>query len=373
MLILAGLLLALALDAAPEAGVRPDEGDERDALLAGGLAAVESERSSLDRAANQALQAGLAFLARELERSDDGAFPLDPNRPALQWAPVGVSALGALAFMAAGNSPGRGPHGAALSDLIRFLERQADLTPASPHFGFISRQGDNMSRTHGHGYATLALAQAFGMWSPQASGRDEIQRVLEAAVRRIEQSQGTQGGWFYSPEVSAQHEGSITIVYVQALRAARDAGIRVDAGTIERAEDYVLRLQNDEGMFRYGLNEARATVGLTAAGVVTLNMAGRYDDAVIQSAVDAIWRGLEGRKKEPGWPFYERLHVAQAFWQLTDLSHYDRWIEDELRTLVTSQREDGSWRDRQFGDAYATAMNCLVLTMSEGVLPIFQR
>lgn len=41
--------------------------------------------------------------------------------------------------------------------------------------------------------------------------------------------------------------------------------------------------------------------------------------------------------------------------------------------MLTSQREDGSWHDDRFGDVYATATNCLVLALPEGLLPIFQR
>jgi hypothetical protein len=41
--------------------------------------------------------------------------------------------------------------------------------------------------------------------------------------------------------------------------------------------------------------------------------------------------------------------------------------------VLGAQRDDGSWGDARFGDVYATAMNCLVLAVPEGLLPIFQR
>src|SRR5262249_18758855 len=155
--------------------------------------------------------------------------------------------------------------------------------------GFISVQRDAVSQMHGHGYATLALAEAYGM----SSGSERIKEALVAAVARIQESQGSEGGWFYTPTPNAKHEGSVTTCLVQALGAARVAGIRVDGAVIRRAEDYVRRLQTDSGLFCYTLGDREhATIALTAAAVATLNATGTYDDPVIHSAVDAIWSGL---------------------------------------------------------------------------------
>ena len=60
-----------------------------------------------------------------------------------------------------------------------------------------------------------------------------------AAVARIEGSQGDEGGWNYEPYRSLQHEGSVTVALVQALRAAKDAGVRVDPDVVARAVQYV--------------------------------------------------------------------------------------------------------------------------------------
>jgi len=335
--------------------------------------------SEADRAGRDALERGLSWLALQVSR-EDGCLAMGD---ADQWAPVGVTSLGALALMAGGSSPGRGPHGAEVERVIRYLLDHADLSPESTRHGYIAlRLGDPLSRTHGHGFATLAIAQAYGM-SPGTTEyferpitAERLERVLTAAVRLIESSQGAEGGWYYEPEVSANHEGSVTVCLVQALRAARNSGIKVDREVIHKAEDYVLRLQKDDGTFRYQLDMDRSSVALTAAGIGTLNMAGRYDDSVIQSGIDAIWNLMALRREEgktTDYPFYERFYLAQALWQLTDRSLFDRWFAEERTRLLKSQRRDGSWECRRYGDAYATAMNCLVLAIPEGLLPIFQR
>ncbi len=325
-----------------------------------------------EHAARRALDDGLAYLARRATETVDGSLPVDDAHNPREQSPIGVSALGALAFMAAGHSPGRGPHAETVERVLDYLLEHADLAPESSTHGYVSSRGDRFSRMHGHGYATLALAQAYGM-APRRS--DRIHHALVAAVQRIESTQGNEGGWYYEPQLHAQHEGSVTICLVQALRAAQNVGIQVDSKVIERAESYVIRLQKPDGTFRYGLDVEDSTVALTAAGVATLNMAGRYDDAIIQNAIDAIWSGLalqeDGGRAE--FPFYQRFYLAQAFWQLSDTSHFERWFEPEKARLLRTQDADGSWTDRRFGSCYATASNCLVLAMPEGVLPIFQR
>jgi hypothetical protein len=75
----------------------------------------------------------------------------------------------------------------------------------------------------------------------------------------------------------------------------------------------------------------------------------------------------------PSWPEYQRLYLAQAFWQLSDTSHFERWFQDERERILRAQSADGSWKGSRFGSAYTTAVNCLVLSLPDGVLPIFQR
>jgi hypothetical protein len=327
-----------------------------------------------DEAAFTALHKGLDWLAREQARGIDGGWPLDG---ATQRAPVGIAGLATLALLAGGSTPDRGPHAAAVARGVDYLLARADRDPRSPEYGFLWSPGDRNSDMHGHGYATHALAEAFALSPATPRGRD-IARVLPAALRLIERSQGAEGAWMYHPRVTVQHEGSVTIALVQAMRAARNAGFHVDSRVIAAADDYVRRSQTEDGTFAYHLGSNRTTVGLTAAAVATLNATGTYDDPVIRRAVDAIWREL-GRRTGPSarrtieFPHYERFYLAQALWQLSDRSHFDRWFDAELRVLIADQRADGSWPDPVFGDAHATAMNCLTLAIPAALLPSFAR
>ena len=97
---------------------------------------------------------------------------------------------------------------------------------------------------------------------------------------------------------------------------------------------------------------------------------------MIEEAVLVIWKDLEERELNGGsaeFPYYERLYLAQAYWQLTDTRQFERWTDREGPRVLAAQKPDGSWSSRFYGDSYATAMNCLFLALPEGLLPIFQR
>ncbi len=341
-------------------------------------------RAREDEAARAAFERALQFLAAAERSGGDGALPTSGAHFA---APIAVSALAALAWMSGGNTPERGPQGLELAASVDWLVAHTDLADPANASGYVGSTSDLVSRMHGHGFATLALAQAWCM-SPTTARGARVHAALEAAVRCIERSQGIEGGWWYQPQKGLNHEGSITIAAVQALRAAREAGLRVEPLVIARATDYVARSQKDDGSFRYALGDEHSSVALTAAAISTLNAAGTYDNRVIRNGYDFLVRELAAREQAGVWgaeasdpkdgqhvscPFYERLYLAQAFWQAQDRSLFETWYGRERQRVLGSQETDGSWKDERYGTCYATAMNALFLALPEGLLPIFQR
>lgn len=375
------VLCTLAGALAPIGGA--DQGGALPARRAGSASAAWSaledpspERAARDEeAGRRAVREALDWLAARQAEGPDGGVPTSGAR---RGAPVAVTALAALAYMAGGSTPDRGPHGAALRRAIEYLLERTETDASAAHPGYISDANDDLSRMHGHGLATLAMAEAYAISPRSALGR-RLARALELAVAAIERSQGTEGGWYYFPERGLQHEGSVTITLVQALRAARNAGVRVDRRVIERAVQYVERLQDEEGAFRYALGREETSIALTAAGISTLNAAGVYRGREVLSGYDWLLRGLEARRSDDlgasggDFPCYERLYLAQALFQHPDERLFERWFAAERRHLLATRAVDGSWNHPVYGPAYATAVNALVLALPDGLLPIFQR
>ena len=68
-----------------------------------------------------------------------------------------------------------------------------------------------------HGFATLFLAEVYGM-----TRTPKLRNSLERAVRLIINAQNKEGGWRYEPD-SKDADLSVTVCQVMALRAARNA------------------------------------------------------------------------------------------------------------------------------------------------------
>lgn len=339
--------------------------------LGGGGLTVTPARSPLSPAGRRAHAKALAWLAKAQAETGDGSFPRGEGKD-LEYAPVATTALAALALMAGGSSPSQGPHAVQVGRAIDYLLQHTDLSSASPTHGFISAGGDATSLMHGHGFATFALAEALGM-SPK---NERIRVALVAAIDLIERTQGSAGGWYYKPTRQSEHEGSLTVCMLQALRAAREAGIEIDKKVVERAVGYLEKSQLEDGSFAYQIGSTNASVALTAAAISALNQTGEYGGSRIARGVDAIHKGLAQRAEDgerARFPFYERLYLAQAFWQHQDQKLFSDWFPTEEKALLRTQEGDGSWFDPRFGYAYATSMNALVLSMPGSLLPAFQR
>ena len=333
------------------------------------------DTQSAAKAGRAAFEAALDWLSSEQKRQPDGSLP---TNGAKEEAPLAVTALTTLAWMAGGSTPERGPHGVQLGLAIDYLLARVDLDPKSPTVGYISDGRDQLSRMHGPGFATLALAEAYAM-SPRSPRGRRIERALRVAIDRIEASQGTEGGWYYGSERSLQHEGSVTITLVQALRAARNSGLKVNPEVIARAIEYVRRSQREDGAFRYAIGHKQTSVALTAAAISTLNATGIYSGEEILRGYDSVQRELSAREaaslslRIPSFPAYERLYLAQAYWQHPDRAVFERWFATERDHLITTQQASGAWTNSRFGSTYATATNAIVLALPESLLPIFQR
>jgi prenyltransferase beta subunit len=275
---------------------------------------------------------------------------------------VGITSLCALAFMADGNLPGRGPHGEQVQKALEFVLAHATDS------GLLAAETSH-GPMYGHGFAALFLGEIYGM-NPQDK------RVRDALVRAVELIVGTQneeGGWRYNP-VPYDADISVTICQIMALRSARNAGIKVPKKTIDRAVVYVRQCQNPDGGFKYMLTAGGSAWPRTAAGVASLFYAGIYED-------DSIDRGLGYlvRNALPGIGahnqahyYYGHYYAVQAMY-LAGGEHWERWWPSIRDELIAKQASGGGWLDHHAGGAYATSMALIVLQMPKRYLPIFQK
>jgi hypothetical protein len=302
-----------------------------------------------------AIRSGLKFLAGR--QTEEGAFGAEGYR-----RNVAVVSLSGMAFMARGSTPSRGPYGEVVNRCTRYILSNCQEN------GFIGAdEYQSHGPMYGHGFSTLYLAEVFGMW-PDTQLREQ----LTAAVRLIVQSQNPDGGWRYQPEPT-EADISVTVCQVMALRAARNSGIYVPNATIERSVAYVKACQNPDGGFGYTPQSQQSLFPRSAAGVVAMYSAGIYQGEEVRRAL-AYLEPASGRMdqlKDQANFLYGQYYAAQTMWHAGG-AKFQRWYAAISRTLLKSQRPNGSWSNDICAE-YGTAMACLILQTPSNYLPIFQR
>jgi hypothetical protein len=244
------------------------------------------------------------------------------------------------------------------------------LSNAVGHF----RQGPMYS----HGFATLFLAEAFGM-IPDKVLQDRLKGTIERAIQVIVQSQNSEGGWRYEP-IKQHADSSVTICQIMALRSARNVGFFVPKEAADKCIKYVRSCQTAEGGFSYFSGQGAAAFPRSAAGVVALYCAGVYTGPEVERGLRYLMKykpgGGAGRGGLPPDQhyYYGQYYAAQAMWTAGP-SYWNEWfpaIRDELLRLNRS-RPDGAWTDPTVCNHYATSMACIILQIPNNYLPILQK
>lgn len=352
LFVIAGLIHAQEKPAAEAPKVDKEAGTFKDGKRGD---VPEGAAEMVTPAVERSVRQGLDWLAKQ--QAPDGSFGSGTYRGNLA-----VTSLAGLAFMANGSSPGRGPYGVQIERALGYI-----MENAQPG-GFIVVRGES---THGpmysHGFATLFLAEAYGM-----TKRADIREKVEKAVRVIVVSQNNEGGWRYQPQPH-DADTSVTICQINALRAARNAGIFVPKKTVERCIKYVQECQNPDGGFRYMTQAGASQFPRSAAGVVALQSAGVYDSKEIESGIKYLKQYMPSARFGQRYShyFYGHYYAAQAMW-LRGGADWNEWFPAVRDELLARQNAQGFWTD-QVCNEYGTAMACIVLQVPNNFLPIFQR
>lgn len=311
--------------------------------------------------AQAAIDKGLAWLARRQQNS--GA----PNAPFAGYSGnTAITALAGLAFMEAGNLPGRGKYG-------REVQRCLEFTLNSCQESGLIAADASQGPMYGHGFATLFLGEVYGMTQDES-----VKEKLQRAVRLTEKVQNPEGGWRYQP-APYDADISVTITQVMGLRAARDAGIKVEKDVIDKAIAYVKRCQNPDGGFSYMASMGGgggSAFPRSAAGVAALYYAGMFGGNEIENGLKFVKQFTPGRggggMMNEGHYFYGYYYATQVMF----LAGGDYWasfypaIRDELISRQKQSSGGDHW-DGDFSEDYATSMALIIMGMPNRYLPVF--
>jgi len=333
----------------------------------------------VDKKTLQAISRGLKYL-KETQRKADGSWL---NQGGYGSYPAVMTALSGMAFMAGGSTPESGPYARQVSKAMNYLLRIAETHKD----GLIAGPGAESRSMYGHGFSMLFLAQCYGQELHKRDS-ERIHKVLQKAVDLTVKAQSKAqtkprpaGGWYYTPG-SNSDEGSVTVTQLQALRACRNAGVKVPRTCIEAAVQYLRICQQGDGGICYSFrSRGSSRPAISAAAIACFYAAGIYDrrtggkgseSEMVEKLVNYVRPHIMNAGGSSGHYFYTHFYAAQAMYQRGG-ADWKKYFPQIRNRLLQMQAPDGSWNGDSVGTTYGTALATIILQLPYGYLPICQR
>ncbi len=266
----------------------------------------------------------------------------------------GVVGLCVIAFLAHGEDPNVGPNAANIRKGIEFI-----LSQQNANNGYI---GNSM---YNHGFATLALAECYGMVD-----NPKIAPALKKAVDLILSSQKRNtryNAWRYTPD-ARDADTTVTGCQMVALFAARNAGMGVPDDAINKGLAYLARNRSADGSYGY-TSAGGGKETLTAIGSLCISLSKDKDSKGYQASLAYLKKKLDYRDRY--YPFYWEYYMSQALFH-ADEATWKEWNARNIRYLSTIQAPAGNWPGNQ-GNAFSTAGALLSLALNYRFLPIYEK
>jgi len=348
------------------------------------------------------IEMGLQWLAKSQYRDGHWDAPGGAH-------PIPMTGLAGMAMLSEGSTMAQGKYAKNIENAVEYL-----LGRVQKKTGLIGRPDDPHEQQrymYGHGFATMFLACVYGE-EPDNARRQELERVLTNAVQFIGKAQTNLGGWGYvsAADGSDFDEGSVTVTQLQALRAAKNAGIPVPKEVIDKAGEYlrkssVISSRNssnklaEEAGVTYSLRGGGGggvRPPLTAAGICCMFSSGEYSNELALKWLNYCQKYIpvdkSGRDSFGHWE-YTHLYYSQVMYVLGEDRHakmrpdladkdkqgqrallkWSRYREVVFEYLAGRQNQDGSWNSGAVGPVYSTALHLIIMQLDKGILPIYQR
>jgi hypothetical protein len=328
---------------------------------------------------------GLEWLAKQ--QSKDGHWEAFGGQ-----YPVTMTSLSGMALLMEGSTIREGKY---KDNIRRATDWLMNHSMPNGMLGNPNIPGEAGRYTYGHGYALLFLSCVYGE-EEEGDRRKKLEDILTRAAKFTRDAQTNRGGWGYmsAKEGNNFDEGSTTVTQVQALRAARNAGIPVPPDAIKDAIKYLKDASaNTSGGVVYSLangggGQGPGSPALTAAAITCGFSTGDYNSELVKKwfkfctpTLKTIGDGRMGHDEyvhyyfaqsaymlgEDGW---NKLFPGTAESERVTWSKYRKGTFD---SLVRMQQADGSWPGQHAGPVFATAVFLSIMQLDNGALPIYQR
>lgn len=343
------------------------EAQERPAARSAPGAAAPRHDPVPERARDSVRQA-VDYLLRAQNR--DGSWGDDHGSP----GDLGNTAIGALALLADGSTPTRGPHALALRRAIDWIARR---TRGCEEGQMMIKPGTLLQRKLGENadlyLVSLLYSQMLGM-NVDAHDDQRMHSELTAMCRMISSLQKSNGAWetSYEPMLT-------TVLAWMSLKFAAAAGVTIHQASPHKVVEYLTRecLEEKSGIFReqrWGNNERfvtqsgalRVFYGMDLAHLPAIQRAAKV---ITRMRFDQDVGGRQG-----GEEFLGAVFATQALFQDRGDGHAE-WYPKIVEALIKCQNRDGSWTGHHCITGRVFCTSCSVLTMltPDRLLPMVER
>lgn len=265
----------------------------------------------------------------------------------------GVVGLCVTAFLAHGEDPVNGPYAKNIRKGLEFI-----ISQQNEQTGYIG------SSIYNHAFATLALAESYGMID-----MPEIAPALRKAIELTlnAQKRNRSNGWRYTPD-STDADTTVTGSQMVALLAARNAGIPVPEDAIRKGLAYLENNRGPNGSYGY-TSYSGGKETLTAIGMLCISLAKQERTKGFDNSIEYLSKKLDYRDRN--YPYYFEYYMSQALFH-ADEKLWNEWNQRNIRYMATLQHSDGSFPGNH-GPSFSTSAALLSLALNYRFLPIYEK
>jgi hypothetical protein len=353
-------------------------------LCAVGWAPGQARAEELEPKIKDAVNKGLDWLAKQQHR--DGHWEAAGG----QYAPA-MTGVSGMALLMEGSTIREGKYANNIQRAVNWF-----MARSQPNGLLCNPGGAEAGRyMYGHGFGLLFLATVYGE-EEDDTRRRKLEEILTRAVQFTGKAQTNRGGWGYVSAADGGNfdEGSVTITQMQAVRAARNAGIVVPKEIIDKGIKYLKDSTNGQGGVIYSLAGGGGGDGrpaLTAAAISCGFSAGEYNSELVKRWFKFCQTHIPittgGGFNRFGHDEYTHYYYSQAMYILgdegwaklfsgakeSDSLTWSKYRKATFDNLLRSQGSDGSWNGGHVGPVFITAVHLSMLQLDKATLPIYQR
>ncbi len=343
----------------------------RQTLLKSGGGTPESE---------EAVRRALAWLAEH--QAYDGSWSFQHQKsphcrgqcgdPGYVSGNIAATGLALLPFLGAGQTEHQGPHKRNIELGLKYLVRTIK------HQGELGSLWDPHGTMYGHGLASIALCEAYGM-----THDPWLREPAQSVVNFICEAQDPRGGgWRYQPQVPG--DTSVVGWQLMALKSAQMAYLHVPKITYHRAGYFLDSVQDRNGaVYGYQQPDTRRPATSAIGLLCRMYLGWTRDTRPLKQGVHQL--SILGPSIDTSTMannMYYNYYATQV------MHHYGgamwhEWNEVMRQYLITTQarhgHEEGSWyfdgADQGSGAGgrlYCTAMAAMILEVYYRHMPLYR-